>query len=356
MLNNTMPAAATYTDISSIVWRWDQNLSLWKTGDESNLFYMYLDSDGNNHLVNPEFITGPITTESSGSSGNIILTENPGDITVNGHPLITDIHGVSGLVIIGSSASDTLQGGNRDDAIGGGNGYDKLYGNEGNDILSGGNGNDTLSGGAGEDYLDGGSGSDTVDYSTSNAGVSVTLLANGSMVGEGGDATGDTGINIENIIGSGYNDTLSGSDADNNIRGGNGNDVISGGNGTDSLNGQNGNDTIIGGKGFDILVGGAGADRFVYQNSTDSTHAERDVILDFGNGKDKIDLSALKDIGIKSIADLTIRTTGNHSETIITARDTAIDFQINLEWQTLHTGDLQTPAALNADHFVFGIG
>jgi RTX calcium-binding nonapeptide repeat (4 copies) len=70
-----------------------------------------------------------------------------------------------------------------DTAIGGG-GNDTIIGNSYNSVLSGGGGNDTLVGGTGSDQLIGGPGTDTANYSSSSAGVSVSLL-NGA--GAGGD-------------------------------------------------------------------------------------------------------------------------------------------------------------------------
>jgi len=125
-----------------------------------------------------------------------------------------------------------------------------LTGGAGADTLTGNAGNDTLIGGAGNDVLAGGSGMDTVDYSTSGAGVTVNLSA-GTL--SGGDAQGDSFSSIENVTGSGYNDTLTG-DANAN--------VLAGGAGADTLTGNAGNDTLIGGAGVDYLDGGAGSDTF----------------------------------------------------------------------------------------------
>ena len=84
--------------------------------------------------------------------------------------------------------------------------------NDGNDTLYGRSGNDILSGGAGADTIDGGSGTDTSSYATSTAAVTVRLQ---SGTGSGGDAGGDTLINVENLAGSSFGDKLTG-DAGNN--------------------------------------------------------------------------------------------------------------------------------------------
>ncbi|MGC6412497.1 MAG: calcium-binding protein, partial [Candidatus Puniceispirillaceae bacterium] len=76
----------------------------------------------------------------------------------------------------------------------------------------------------------------------------------------GGEAEHDYLAGIENLIGSAFNDTLTGTDLANLIEGRNGNDMINGGKGNDDLRGGGGNDTLTAGEGADILSGGAGAD------------------------------------------------------------------------------------------------
>ncbi|MBT0958603.1 M10 family metallopeptidase C-terminal domain-containing protein [Alphaproteobacteria bacterium KMM 3653] len=69
-------------------------------------------------------------------------------------------------------------------------------------------------------------------------------------------------------------------------------DILYGGAGADGLHGDNGDDTLIGGSGADTLTGGAGADTFVFETMQDSPTAG-DVITDFDEGIDLIDLSAI---------------------------------------------------------------
>ena len=125
---------------------------------------------------------------------------------------------------------------------------DILRGLGGNDMLFGGSGNDTLEGGPGADTLIGGPGMDTADYSASAAAVSVNLLTG---LGSGGDAQGDILGGIENIVGSAFNDTLTGD---------NGGNALDGRSGNDTLNGGAGSDIIFGGLGNDIIKGDAGVD------------------------------------------------------------------------------------------------
>ena len=123
--------------------------------------------------------------------------------------------------------------------INGTNSGDTLYGTAAGDTINGLNGNDSLKGFGGADRLDGGAGIDTVFYGDSTAGVGINL-ATGS--GVGGSAQGDTLISIENVFGSNFNDTITGTSVANQFHGGEGNDVIKGGGGNDFLDGGNGND------------------------------------------------------------------------------------------------------------------
>src|SRR5262245_10607662 len=112
---------------------------------------------------------------------------------------------------------------------------DSLVGNDYKNVLSGGWGNDGLEGNGGGDILDGGLGVDTANYSTSPAGVMVSLLWHSAS---GGDAEGDQLISIENLFGSSYDDSLFGDNGDNSFYGGGGNDVLLGFGGNDWLTGS----------------------------------------------------------------------------------------------------------------------
>ena len=111
-------------------------------------------------------------------------------------------------------------------------------------------------------------------------------------------------IDVENLIGSNFEDLLLGSSVANELNGEDSDDILEGRAGDDSLFGGSGNDdriggtgvdTLIGGTGGDDLTGGADADVFVYETIADSalTGIGRDRILDFEQGVDLIDLSAL---------------------------------------------------------------
>jgi Ca2+-binding RTX toxin-like protein len=268
--------------------------------------------------------------------------------------VLIDIENVLGSIyddtIRGDGAENLLEGTNGDDVLDGRGGNDRLdggfdddslTGGIGNDLLFGNQGNDTLFGDDGADLLDGGAGVDTANYFGSAAAV-VVRLDNGT--GVGGNAAGDVLLNIENVVGSTFGDSLTGS-ADANVLSGNfGNDVLAGLAGPDTLNGGIGNDTatyaesssgvivdlslgaglggdatndtfisienltgsafadtlvgndfanllsggdgadrLIGGRGVDTLRGSAGGDTFVWRNITESgtVIATMDLIVDF---------------------------------------------------------------------------
>ena len=93
-------------------------------------------------------------------------------------------------------------------------------------------------------------------------------LATGTA--SGGHADGDILVNIENLIGSRFDDSLTGNALAN---------VLSGGGGDDRLNG---------GAGHDTLTGGLGSDTFVLTRLA----ASSDTITDFEVGVDTLEISA----------------------------------------------------------------
>ncbi|VVP76709.1 hypothetical protein PS918_01920 [Pseudomonas fluorescens] len=183
-----------------------------------------------------------------------------------------------GHTLTGTGGDDTLLAGSGDNLLQGGDGNDILSAGDGNNELHGDGGNDLLFSGTGNDLLDGGTGNDTVSYAHAMAGVTVNLGETGAQNTFG--AGTDTLTAIENLVGSSFNDKLTGDDNSNVITGGLGNDV---------LNGEGGDDFLIGGLGNNTLTGGSGADTFQWLKG----NSGHDVITDFTPGTDKLDLSQL---------------------------------------------------------------
>ncbi|BAY62672.1 putative peptidase [Calothrix brevissima NIES-22] len=234
--------------------------------------------DGNDRLF------GDSATAVIGSAKDIIYGGQGNDVIFGGE---------DNDYLYGEIGNDTLDGGSGDDNLIGDVGNDSLIGSLGNDTLDGGLGNDTavyknastgvnvnleagtasdgqggtdtlisievivgssfadtligsvgndtFDGGAGNDSFNGNSGTDTVTYKNASTGVNVNLEAGTASDGQGGT---DTLISIEVIVGSDYNDTLTGGAGNNNLNGGLGNDILNGGLGSDILNGGAGNDTV----------------------------------------------------------------------------------------------------------------
>ncbi|MBC3270434.1 retention module-containing protein [Pseudomonas sp. SWRI81] len=243
-----------------------------------------------------------ITNISNGGGGNANAAENyqltmtlnytgAHDVApdFNGSYTASDNHGGSdtanvgisyqdGHTLTGTAGDDILMAGAGNNVINAGDGNDVLTAGSGNNEMHGGAGNDLLYSGAGNDLLDGGTGSDTASYAHATAAVTVNLGLLGAQNTLG--AGTDTLTGIENLLGSNFNDSLSGDGNSNVINGGLGNDVLNGGGGDDLLIGSLGNNT---------LTGGAGADTFQWLKG----NSGHDLITDFTPGTDKLDLSQL---------------------------------------------------------------
>ena len=154
------------------------------------------------------------------------------------------------------SNADTLMGEGGNDRIWGGAGDDTLDGGAGNDMLRGGPGNDDMKGGAGSDliYADAmdtvidGYGVDDDDSIEDAMDVDTLSYAMVDNEDEEGITTALAGMitNIENIVGSQYDDVLTGDDRSNVIEGGAGRDTLVGGDGdgVDTLSYENSDDWV----------------------------------------------------------------------------------------------------------------
>ncbi|MBL8074233.1 MAG: hypothetical protein JNL29_07670, partial [Nitrospira sp.] len=195
--------------------------------------------------------------------------------------------------LIGTNFNDTLTGNAANNV---------LSGLAGNDSVIGGGGNDQLTGGAGNDRLDGGTGTDTASYSTATTGVSVGL--NGTFPQDTGGAGIDTLLNIENLIGSKFDDSLFGNDANNELIGQAGHDKLHGNDGNDILRGADGNDQLFGGTGSDYLTGGDGLDTLFGGSEDDQLDGGVGAdVMDGGDGNDLYYVDHVGDIVAEAFDD-----------------------------------------------------
>lgn len=188
-----------------------------------------------------------------GWNGDDTLFGEAGDDTVTG--------GEGNDTIDLGDGNDFGYGQEGDDAVFGGSGNDNLFGEltseteagvVGNDQLYGGDGDDFLRGGLGDDFLDGGSGSDRASFFATPNAVYVDLRIQGTAQNTG--AGWDTLVNIENVAGSVFADTLIGNHEANWMWSHGGADIMDGNAGDDTFWLPSGDGaTVNGGQGFDVI-------------------------------------------------------------------------------------------------------
>ena len=159
-------------------------------------------------------------------------------------------------IITGTKGVDFLVGTGGDDIF---------FDGDGNDMIMAGDGWDTIYAGKGADNINGGNGVDTIVYSSSDAAVNVNLATH---IGHGGFAEGDFITNVENLVGSQFDDTLIGNFDDNTLNGGDGDDTIHGGGGKDTLIGGGGRDTLYSDNSLADFDGGTGIDTADFSGRT----------------------------------------------------------------------------------------
>ena len=205
--------------------------------DYPNGIRSYLDTIDNNLSSLNQFITKAIGYNAIGT--------NIGELTIGQQ----NFYGASAR-----APSDNV--GNAAGLIG----DDTFFTGSGNDTLFGYGGNDTFVSGTGSDLIDGGFGSDTVSFEGTYAGSGIRVTL-GDLLSNGTGTAIGSGLNsslnsIENVIGSSYNDTITGNQANNILNAGAG--------GSDTLMGFGGNDTLIAGLGGNNFIdGGTGLDTVV---------------------------------------------------------------------------------------------
>ncbi|OKH30228.1 hypothetical protein NIES2119_31335 [[Phormidium ambiguum] IAM M-71] len=244
-----------------------------KGGSRVEIQQIGVDQEGLPIFGDPQFFDDPGKDFLDGGEGDDILDGEAGDDSLLG--------GSNNDSLIGGEGNDLLDGGMDSDTLNGNAGNDSLIGGEGNDILNGGTENDTLNGNAGNDQLygnsendlligdsgndliDGGTEIDTVTYENSPEAVIVNIdetqsynnnstdvvniepiFTINSGTAEDGYGNTDTLGNLENIIGSEFDDILIGNSSDNLIEALAGKDLLIGNAGNDTLNGGEDIDTV----------------------------------------------------------------------------------------------------------------
>ena len=224
--------------------------------------------------------------------------------TVNGQ-IVDGV--VSGVIDLGDG-DDVFRGGASSERVKDGNGADSITLGGGNDVYA------ALghTGADGADRIDGGTGIDTYDASDAQTNLYINLdtlvhdmsplapgagrvAANTAAGSEVGGAGPDRITNFENVLTGAGDDTIYGSSAANEMRGSGGVDTLFGYGGDDRLTGGAGSDDLIGGTGRDILTGGTEGDHFDFLSLSDSgvTSATRDLVADFEDGLDHIELDVI---------------------------------------------------------------
>jgi len=193
---------------------------------------------------------------STSNAGDLVTT----GLTVNLGSGTTQNYGVDGryTIVGGALAVEGAIGTRFNDTLLGTAANNRLDGGAGNDSLVGGDGNDTLVAGAGDDSLQGGNnddwyvlspagtsrltdtaGIDTIDFRTAIRGVTFTLALDAGQLQTVDAATNKVALTgaFENLLGSSYNDLLTGNALANDVIGLGGLDTIEGGAGNDYLQG-----------------------------------------------------------------------------------------------------------------------
>jgi Ca2+-binding RTX toxin-like protein len=146
---------------------------------------------------------------------------------------------------------------------------------------------------------------------------SVNLVDLDTVVATATTTVYDTLKNIENLVGTALDDSLTGDGNANALSGGGGKDTLAGAGGDDTLVGDLGDDSLDGGAGNDVLAGGMGSDTVKGGDGDDRIlqNMERGVsdLLDGGAGNDTVDYSVTDLTGMASqgiTADLNLNAQG----------------------------------------------
>ena len=219
-----------------------------------------------------------------GGTGGDTMDGGEGNDTIAGDDGSDSIAGNSGEDnIAGGDQGDTLSGGDGADSVAGQAGNDTVRGNDGDDGLFGGAGDDGLDGGGGADAISGGEGTDTADYSGTAGAPIVVDLSTGEVAGGAG---ADVLAGVENVIGTPFDDELTGDATANALSGGAGEDTIDGAGGNDTESGGDGNDVFTQtgevANGADVMHGGGGIDTVDYTERGNPVTSTNDGVANDG--------------------------------------------------------------------------
>lgn len=269
-------------------------------GDASgiDLFTQWIDGEGDDVIVGSDgvdrFRVGPGSDDYDGGAGAsdeaMYHFSFPGRVATPVEVSLDDVAN-DGSAVSAAEGGDASNDNVRDsvEIVHGDTGDDVLVGSNGVERLNGQAGDDLLQGLRDGDVLDGGAGNDTASWAERSAGVSVDV----DGVADDGDASDDTPTTlnqprdnvtetVENLIGGGGGDTLTGSNAsDNRLDGGGGADVLTGRDGLDRLEGGSGSDIFTPSDGGDVFEGGDGID-FLFYFGAEALEITLDGVADDG--------------------------------------------------------------------------
>ncbi|SET83790.1 calcium-binding protein [Oceanicella actignis] len=284
-------------------------------GDGNDVFEIYQSGAAISGGAGEDSVFSSVSFRITSSSIERLFLMGTDDIKGLGSNNADDISGNAGANIIrGYAGDDTISSGGGDDRIYGGRGNDSIQLGEGDAMVHGGHGDDEITVQPGSTYvLRGGAGFDTVNLGALDIEKEGWIINLANQSKNAGAAEGSRfhgleafnfsqGYSVIDGKAFGVDDVFRGLAADETVDGGVGDDLLIGNDGRDTLIGDRGADTLTGGRGADRLIGGrdadklrggAGADVFVFEKVEDSAPGAADVIQDFGDGPDKIDLGGI---------------------------------------------------------------
>lgn len=167
----------------------------------------------------------------------------------------------------------------------------KILGTVKADVLEGTAYDDIFYSSSGNDTYKGNGGDDTVSFATAKSATTASLATNGPV--DTVSSGSDTFVQIRNLVGSAFDDTLYGNALDNRLDGGAGNDRLVGSQGNDILIGGGGNDVLVGGPGADRMEGGWGNDSYFVDHVNDVVIERRgsDPVTGEESGLDRVTTS-----------------------------------------------------------------